>query len=158
MSYFVVIPAYNEEPRIGDVLKQVKKITKNIIVVDDGSKDKTSQVAERENVKVVRHCINLGKGAGMEYDPVRDRFLLWNGESEVWELAVPATKPTPSAGWAVRRVQSVGGPSGALLPSSGGANGKWKYAHGLDVFVGLREAPNGDVWIYKPTGWVDPAL
>lgn len=99
----------------------------------------------------------LGQNAGMDYDPTRDRFLIWNGESEVWELRVPAARPISPSGWTVRRVSSSGGPVGALLPSSGGAIGKWKYAHGLDVFVGLREAPNGDVWIYKPTGWVDPA-
>lgn len=101
---------------------------------------------------------NLGANAGMDYDPVRDRFLIWNGESDVWELKVPDVKPTPSSGWAVRRLQGTGGPTGALLPASGGANGKWKYARGLDVFIGLREAPNGDVWLYKPHGWVDPAL
>lgn len=95
--------------------------------------------------------------AGMDFDPIRDRFLLWNGESDVWELRVPSTTPIATSGWSVKRISSSGGPSGALLASSGGANGKWKYAHGLDVFIGLREAPNGDVWIYKPTGWVDPA-
>lgn len=101
---------------------------------------------------------NLGSGSGMEYDPVRDRFLLWNGVSEVWELRVPDAKPIQTTGWTVRRILASGGPSGALLPSSGGANGKWKYAPGLDIFLGLREAPNGDVWVYKPMGWVDPAL
>ena len=100
---------------------------------------------------------DLGGNAGMDFDPVRGRFLLWNGESEVWELRLPATVPVPEGGWSVRRLQSIGGPTGALLPQSGGANGKWKYAPGLDVFLGLREAPNGDVWIYKPNGWVDPA-
>lgn len=101
---------------------------------------------------------NLGANAGMDYDPKRDRFLIWNGESEVWELRVPNSKPTPSVDWSVRKLLSSGGPIGALLPGSGGANGKWKYAHGLDVFLGMREAPNGDVWIYKPAGWVDPAF
>lgn len=66
MKYFVVIPAYNEEPRIGKVIRQVKKFTKNIIVVDDGSRDKTSKVAADEGVIVVRHRINLGKGVGMK--------------------------------------------------------------------------------------------
>lgn len=101
---------------------------------------------------------NLGSSAGMDHDPVRDRLLIWNGESDVWELKLPAGLPLSSSGWAVRRVQSSGGPVGALLSGSGGANGKWKYAPGLDVFIGLREAPGGDVWIYKPHGWKDPAL
>ena len=99
----------------------------------------------------------LGAGAGMDYDPIRDRLLLWNGESDVWELRIPEAKPIAATGWSVRRIISSGGPAGALLPSSGGANGKWEYARGLDVFVGLREAPNGDVRVYKPSGWGDPA-
>ncbi len=98
---------------------------------------------------------NLRSNAGMDFDPARDRFLLWNGESDVWELRLPATL-SPS-GWTVRRIASSGGASGALA-ASGGAKGKWKYAPGIDVFLGMREAPGGDVWIYKPTGWRDPAL
>lgn len=63
MRYFVVIPAYNEEPRISEVIREVKKFTKNIIVVDDGSKDKTGEVAEKTGARVLRHRINLGQGA-----------------------------------------------------------------------------------------------
>jgi len=66
MKFFVVIPAYNEAPRIGEVLKEVKKITKDILVVDDGSKDKTSEIAKKAGVTVLRHRLNLGKGAGMK--------------------------------------------------------------------------------------------
>ncbi|MFZ5366039.1 MAG: glycosyltransferase family 2 protein [Patescibacteria group bacterium] len=62
-NFFVIIPAYNEEPRIGKVIRRVKKFTKNIIVVDDGSKDKTWEVAKKSGVIVLRHRINLGKGA-----------------------------------------------------------------------------------------------
>jgi hypothetical protein len=101
---------------------------------------------------------SLGNRAGMAYDPVRGRFLLWDGASSVWSLTLPSAVPMVTTGWTVQQLLSTGGPTGALLPNSGGANGKWKYAHGLDVFIGLREAPNGDVWIYKPAGWEDPAL
>jgi glycosyltransferase involved in cell wall biosynthesis len=66
MNYFVVIPAYNEAPRIGGVIRGVKKFIKNIIVVDDGSKDRTSEVARGVGVRVLRHRINLGKGAAMK--------------------------------------------------------------------------------------------
>ena len=64
-DFFVVIPAYNEAKRIGPVLRGVKKFTKNTLVVDDGSKDKTAEMAQKEGVKVIRHRLNLGKGAGM---------------------------------------------------------------------------------------------
>ena len=38
---FVVIAAYNEEKHIGKVIKKIKKFVKDVIVIDDGSKDKT---------------------------------------------------------------------------------------------------------------------
>ena len=63
---FVVIPAYNEEKRIGGVIKKTKIYTKNIIVVDDGSRDNTYEVAEKLKVVVVRHPVNLGKGAALK--------------------------------------------------------------------------------------------
>jgi dolichol-phosphate mannosyltransferase len=65
-NFYVVIPAYNEGSRVGKVIQGVKKFTKNIIVVDDGSEDGTSKVARGEGVRVLRHRINLGKGAGMK--------------------------------------------------------------------------------------------
>ena len=65
-DFFVIIPAYNEVPRIGEVIKGVKKFTKNIIVVDDSSTDKTGEVAKKEKAVVLRHRINLGKGAAMK--------------------------------------------------------------------------------------------
>jgi len=63
---FVVIPAYNESKHISDVIAKVKGFCPNIIVVDDGSKDNTSKIAEKQKVIVLRHIINLGKGAGVK--------------------------------------------------------------------------------------------
>jgi len=74
-DFFVVIPAYNEASRIDKVVRGVKKFTENIIVVDDGSSDKTSKVAKKSKVKVLRHRINLGKGAAMKTG-VEAAFLL----------------------------------------------------------------------------------
>jgi len=61
----VVIPAYNEEKNIGKVLTGVRKYTQNIIVVDDGSKDKTSQIARDCGANVIRHFINRGLGGAL---------------------------------------------------------------------------------------------
>jgi len=94
---------------------------------------------------------------GMDFDARRGRYLLWRGGTHVWELRAPAGSPVPTTGWTIRRIVATGGPTAAPWPS-GGALGKWKFAPDLDVFIGLREAPNGDVWVYKPSGWVDPAL
>lgn len=64
-NIFIVIPVYNEELVIAEVLSEIKNSGfHNIIVVDDGSTDKTLEKAkEIEGVKVLRHKINRGKGA-----------------------------------------------------------------------------------------------
>jgi len=66
MKLSVVIPAYNEEHNIGKVLDKVKQMIRaddEIIVVDDGSTDRTFEVAEEKNVRVIRHIVNEGKGS-----------------------------------------------------------------------------------------------
>lgn len=65
-SVYIVIPAFNEEKRIGKVLADVKETGHPFIVIDDGSKDKTSQIAKRYSPYVLRHSINLGKGAALK--------------------------------------------------------------------------------------------
>lgn len=65
MKFVVVIPAYNEEKTISQVIERVKKYTENIIVVDDGSTDKTNQLAEKQRVIVYRHLINRGLGGAL---------------------------------------------------------------------------------------------
>jgi glycosyltransferase involved in cell wall biosynthesis len=60
-----VIPAYNEEKNIARVLAGVKKYTDNIIVIDDGSKDRTSQIAKDSGANVLRHFINRGLGGAL---------------------------------------------------------------------------------------------
>ena len=63
----VIIPAYNEAKNVGRVLNVLKKIKwiDEIIVVDDASIDKTSEVASNYHVKVIRHQVNQGKGGAM---------------------------------------------------------------------------------------------
>ncbi|MGM5482224.1 MAG: glycosyltransferase family 2 protein [Nanobdellota archaeon] len=62
----IVMPAYNEEAIIKETIKNVKNEGyKNIIVVDDGSQDKTSEFAKKCKVKVLKHPINRGLGAAL---------------------------------------------------------------------------------------------
>ena len=65
-NIWVVIPARNEAKNIGRVIEETKKFTNNIMVVDDGSSDTTSQIAKENNVKVLKHIINLGKGGALK--------------------------------------------------------------------------------------------
>jgi len=60
-----IVPAHNEEKDIENVIKSLKNFVKKIIVVDDGSKDKTSKIAEKNGAIVLKHIVNLGKGAAM---------------------------------------------------------------------------------------------
>lgn len=59
---WVVIAAYNEERNISTVIDEVKKFCKNIIVVDDGSTDKTADIIKNKKVFLVRNKVNSGKG------------------------------------------------------------------------------------------------
>lgn len=61
----MIIPAYNEEKRIGKVLQRMPDFIDEVIVVDDGSKDKTSEVARGFGTKVIRLEQNQGKGRAM---------------------------------------------------------------------------------------------
>ncbi len=67
-SITLLIPAYNEENGIGPVLEQVKSIglPGEIIVVDDGSTDRTFEVAQASGVRVVRHDVNRGYGQSLK--------------------------------------------------------------------------------------------
>ena len=57
-----VIPAFNEEKRIGKVIKETKKYVNRVIVVDDGSSDETAKVSKRHGAEVIRYENNRGKG------------------------------------------------------------------------------------------------
>ncbi len=64
---FVIVPAYNEEERIGQVVDDLlgKKFA-NVVVVDDGSTDSTAVIAARAGANVLSHEINRGQGAALQ--------------------------------------------------------------------------------------------
>jgi glycosyltransferase involved in cell wall biosynthesis len=71
-TVYIVIPAKNEASRIGKVIYHTRlQGYDNIVVVNDGSSDATSQVALNFGATVLSHQINLGAGAatqtGIEY-------------------------------------------------------------------------------------------
>ncbi len=66
----IIIPVYNEESSIGDVLdgamNALKDIKHEIIVVDDGSQDRTAEIARAKGVKVLSHPENAGYGTSIK--------------------------------------------------------------------------------------------
>jgi UDP-N-acetylglucosamine---dolichyl-phosphate N-acetylglucosaminyltransferase len=61
----IVIPAYNEAQTIAEVVRGAVKIADQVIVVDDGSRDRTSALAKEAGALVVRHAVNRGVGAAL---------------------------------------------------------------------------------------------
>lgn len=66
MKIWVVVPSYNESRYIGRFLSRLLVITKNVIVVDDGSSDHTCEIARSHGVTCLSHEINLGKGSALK--------------------------------------------------------------------------------------------
>jgi glycosyltransferase involved in cell wall biosynthesis len=60
------IPAYNEEKYIGTVVLKTRQYVDEVIVVDDGSTDKTAEVANLAGASVIRHGHNRGYGASVQ--------------------------------------------------------------------------------------------
>ena len=71
MLLSVIMPVYNEKATIRTIVERVMAvpIEKELIIVDDGSKDGTRDIlkefAGRENIKVILHSKNMGKGAAI---------------------------------------------------------------------------------------------
>lgn len=66
MKIITIIPAYNESRYLGHFLDNLLVITSKVIVIDDGSTDKTSTIAKERGVKCLSHMVNLGKGAALK--------------------------------------------------------------------------------------------
>jgi dolichyl-phosphate beta-glucosyltransferase len=97
MHLSVVIPAYNEEKRLPKTLEEIDKYLRNqdyeyeILVVNDGSKDKTAEVVRNQtsvikNLKLIDNKVNQGKGA-----VVRQGMLEAKGEFRLFTDADNST-------------------------------------------------------------------
>jgi len=75
-----VIPAYNEEKHIGEVVRRARQQLRDVLVIDDGSVDKTADNAREAGAEVVVHEQNRGKGetikTGLRHVLERDADLV----------------------------------------------------------------------------------
>lgn len=65
MKLIAIIPAYNEETTIAEVLERTRPFVDEIVVVNDGSQDRTEEIARLHGATVVTHIINRGLGAAI---------------------------------------------------------------------------------------------
>ena len=86
---WVVIPLYNEELVIGDVIAEVRTAFTQVVCVDDGSSDRSAEEAAKAGARVVRHPLNLGQGAalqtGFEYalgDPAMKYVVTFDADGQ----------------------------------------------------------------------------
>lgn len=63
---WVVVPAYNEAARLSAVLTSLLGVAANVVVVDDGSNDNTSDIITGFPAWLVKHAVNLGQGAAIQ--------------------------------------------------------------------------------------------
>ena len=93
MSLLVVIPAFNEADSIGNVIQDIRIHipSASILVVDDGSSDKTVEVAESANVKVLSLPFNVGVGGAL-----RAGFLYAHRNSFTQVLQIDADGQHPA--------------------------------------------------------------
>lgn len=91
MRIVVVIPFYNEESHIFNTLKDVLKYKVKVVVVDDGSTDDSHLEVQKyrsPNLRILRHKVNLGKGAAMKtgadyaFSHGADAVVFMDGDSQ----------------------------------------------------------------------------
>jgi len=74
-----VIPAYQDEKHIGDIVRRVRQRLDHVLVVDDGSNDQTSQRAREAGAEVIVHDQNRGKG-----DAIKTGLGHWLDREVTW--------------------------------------------------------------------------
>lgn len=61
-----IIPAYNEEEALADVIEKTSNYVDRVIIVNDGSADRTADVAVEAGAELINHPTNLGKGEALK--------------------------------------------------------------------------------------------
>ena len=142
MNISVVIPAYNEEARIGESLTRIKEYLDNnltksdkyeIIVVDDGSTDKTVDVVNRlskpknkskadiHNIRILRNEINSGKGFSVKKGIENSKYDL------VLFTDADLATPIKELGKMIKEIEN-----------------------GYDIAIASRNLPGSDIAVIQP--------
>lgn len=67
MKTLIVIPCYNAQSTIEDVIKRVpREFKSNLLVIDDGSTDSVCRILKKNNIRFIKHRINRGYGAAQK--------------------------------------------------------------------------------------------
>ena len=74
-----VIPAYQDEKHIGDIVRRVRQRLDHVLVIDDGSNDQTAQRAREAGAEVIVHDQNRGKG-----DAIKTGLGHWLDREVTW--------------------------------------------------------------------------
>ena len=127
----VVIPAFNEEKAIGDVLDRTGKALRaadlphEIIVVDDGSVDRTARIAAERSVQLLQHADNKGYGAALKTGIRAARFrhvAILDADGTYNEQDLPALA---------------------------------EHMHDFDMVVGARTGKDARIpWVRRPAKWI----
>lgn len=104
----VLIPAFNEQDNIGRVIEQVRHVDREleILVIDDGSKDRTAYVARRCGAKVVTLCSHMGYGVALQtgykyaFENSYDFVVQLDGDGQHDPSYIPALLEVLSSGGA----------------------------------------------------------
>lgn len=96
--------------------------------------------------------------SGIDWDPTRQVFMIWSGAGDVWRLTTPASGNAGDI-WSLALVTNGDNFANGATPDGmdpSGVRGKWKYISNLDAFLALESDGTGEVWLYRPDGWVNP--
>ena len=155
----IIIPAYNEEAAVAPVIQALRQLSLDaeIIVVDDGSTDRTAEVAEHQGARVVRHAMNMGYGASLK-DGIRiaasDIIVITDADGTYPADAIPSLFATFRRGFdMVVGARQGAAYRGALLKMPARVVFTWivEFVTGRtipDINSGLRIFRKGDVLPY----------
>ena len=143
VKVFIIIPAYNESAAITSVIKDIRAASKEwqMVVVDDGSSDRTAELAETAGAVVLRHLVNRGQGAalktGTEYAIMAGAEVVvhFDADGQFSAVDIPAVIAPLTAGEA----QVVFGSRFLSAPGGKKSNIPWFKKH---VILGLARLIN----------------